>query len=1100
MPQHRLTIYEASAGSGKTFTLALEYIRLLIDNPENYRYILAVTFTNKATDEMKQRILKRLFGLANGLADSEDYLRLIAQSRPHLDEKVIRERAQMALQNITHHYHYFRVMTIDSFFQLVMRGLARELGLTANLTVDLRQEEMESMAVDRLVESINDDKDQLLAWLLDFVSQQMEEGRSWNVIEKIKSFGVNIFKEIYQMHAQHLVEFKKHPDAFKHYEKSLRNVVKEADNMMKEESAAFVQAMNQRGIKDADFSRASSNAPAYYARLSEGIERWTDEKMPNNTIRKIIDGEAKNLIRSADRDSEKGKIIQNIVPPMLAATEVKRKEQVARVLTAKLTLGQIKELQLLDRIEEEVRKLNEETNSRSLDSTKKLLADLIKGSDAPFIYEKIGGQLKYIMIDEFQDTSVVQWKNFEVLLRECMSHHKGSLIVGDVKQSIYRWRSGDWQILQHLVHGGGEAVEAKPLDYNFRSDPYVVCFNNDFFTHIAPLAEEMVARTMEINLQQPSPQVEVIKDIGRVYANVYQKSPSGKEDKACGAVHVRFAAKQSSNQSFMADMVARALQELLEAGVPRQSIAVLARSNSQIQELATWFQQHTVTVHGKEQRVRMVSDQAFRLDASSIVMNIVNAMRFLLQPSDLLTLRALTQAWSLHGETDNSPLPLLQKEVREQLLHLSLTDMALQLHHLLHLDKCSEEDAYVCAFMDQVLRFVKENSSDLTDFLVEWDKSIHSSSIQSSDIDGVRMLTIHKSKGLEYEYIIMAQCTWKMELPSSLLWVRPQVAPFSQLKFLPVRLYSSQLKRSLYRDDYLQEYVMNVVDSLNMLYVGFTRAKYRLYVLGTYDVSSPSFQLIRSTLTKMGEVRPCYRVEDNEEEKSLQMDFVAEGMGGEVRHPSATISQVDSTPSSDSVSSLTNEGVNVFDVHETLLPATFASYPLQAVFLQSNDSRAFVSSDEEEQSSWSHINTGNIIHALLSQLRTVDDLPRALNDLHYDGWLYGEEWSREQLETFLQSQLSHPEVAEWFAPQWQVLNERPILYRNEEGELHQARPDRVVTNGMNTLVIDFKTGEPRPSHHQQVLHYMNLLQQMGYPHVEGRLWYLKDNRIVKIKV
>ena len=601
-----ITIYKASAGSGKTFTLAVEYIKLLVLNPQNYRNILAVTFTNKATEEMKTRILGQLYGIGNALPDSEDYMDCMRQAFPKMGDTMIRQRAKEALDLVLHNYHYFKVETIDSFFQRILRNLARELGLTANLTVALNDSEVEERAVDNIIENISGDDDPLLTWVMDFVTEKIDDEKNWNVIGQIKNFGKNIFKDFYKEHQRELRRIMDDPEFFKRYTNKLRAMRAEANKTMGALAAEYRKIVDERLITDKDFFQGGKGVPGYYAKIAAG--NFTDDKMPNSYVSKAI-ADPICLVRKGTEDNPTSQVIISEIGPLLRRTEEERERQSVVVRSVDLTLGNINELRLLGRIEREVRRINADNNNYPLSNTQKLLNDLIDKQDSPFIYEKIGARLRYIMIDEFQDTSTVQWSNFKVLLDDCLAHNNGSLIVGDVKQSIYRWRNGDWHLLQNLTPENDSRIEIKTLSTNYRSKRNIIQFNNVFFKIASRLSTDDAMATLELG-DAPSPLLLEAQDIARAYGDVVQRV-SAKEaqmdESAAGSVTIRLIpAKEYETQMIME--VGHTLEELLSAGIRPGKTAILARNRKHIRMLANYFQQNAIELNGEPTMVPMVSD------------------------------------------------------------------------------------------------------------------------------------------------------------------------------------------------------------------------------------------------------------------------------------------------------------------------------------------------------------------------------------------------------------------------------------------------------------------------------------------------------------
>jgi ATP-dependent exoDNAse (exonuclease V) beta subunit len=277
----QLTVYKASAGSGKTFTLAREYMTLVIANPASYRTILAVTFTNKATEEMKMRILGKLYEIAHGLPEANDYVNQIQQSLPYLSPKQIQKNAESALYLLIHNYNYFRVMTIDTFFQSVLRNLARELDLTANLRIELNDYQIEQHAVDELIESL-EDTDRLLFWIMDYIKENIDDDKSWNVIGQIKKFGENIFKDYYKAHSNKLTELMEQEDFFKDFTDRMKKMRNKAKEQLKEIAATFFDSLEEEGFTSDDLAGKTRGIWSYFNKLKNG--KYSDDDLHNDTF------------------------------------------------------------------------------------------------------------------------------------------------------------------------------------------------------------------------------------------------------------------------------------------------------------------------------------------------------------------------------------------------------------------------------------------------------------------------------------------------------------------------------------------------------------------------------------------------------------------------------------------------------------------------------------------------------------------------------------------------------------------------------------------------------------------------------------------------
>ena len=1092
-----LTVYKASAGSGKTFTLAVEYIKLLVSDPQNYRYTLAVTFTNKATQEMKLRILSKLYGIANSLSDAEDYYKKVSEAFPQLSEKVIRNRAADALAMLVHDYNAFRVETIDSFFQRVLRNLARELGLTANLQVMLNDYEVESQAVDNIIENINTENDPLLGWIMDFINERMTDDKSWNVISQIKEFGKNIFSDFYKNHQDKLHSIMDDAATFRKYTSSLRALKAKADKTMKDFADRYAAIASHAGLTDQCYSHGHSNAPGYFENLASGHYFGDSPKMPNAYILKGI-ADYNSLVKKADINNPESQVIFSEVGPLLEEAEAARKKAAVTAVSVQLTLQNINQLRLLGRIEQEVNNINTANNDYPLSNTQKLLNSLIDKSDSPFIYEKIGGQLRYIMIDEFQDTSTIQWENFKVLLDDCIAHQNGSLIVGDVKQSIYRWRDGDWTLLQGLTpENYPDKVRVENLDTNYRSQSNVVDFNNAFFSK----ASELTATTSFADLSEKHMKDDILHEalqIKYAYEDVAQKVPANKPK--AGLVSVALL-PNDSYEALMVSKVQATLEMLLGQGIPENKIAIIVRKNKHIKFLADYFLHNAITVNGRSFKVNMVSDEAFRLDASLAVCVIVKAMVLLTNPSDKLTQAFLAKAYATILAQENgsqlseadlflndkgvaAALPEELTAERSTLLSMPLIDLAEKFYSIFHLKVLNSESAYVCAFFDQLAGFLQNHIAGIDAFIEEWNESLCSKSIHSDEIDGIRLLTVHKSKGLEFDNVIMPYCDWQIEDRRDILWVEPGLAPYNELAVVPVNVNPKQLQMSVYAEDYEREHLKNLVDNLNVLYVAFTRASRNLFVIGKKDSSDYPSMTLQTILPQLAEL---HMEEEEAEDGTLTYSF-------------GSLSPSKVSPKDDEADE--NQEPNVFLQKSKGIDITIDDTTSKVDFQQSHDSSDFITPEDEledKQRIQEYIQTGNILHQLFAAIHDYTDVDAAIDQLEYDGILYNHPMTRQQLKAFIEKKLAIPQIHEWFSPRWTVMNECSIIYYDVANDrIDKRRPDRVIYDGKEMIVIDFKTGKQNEKHKVQVGEYVSLLQQMGYAHVKGYLWYIRHDDIIEV--
>ena len=1068
-----LIVYKASAGSGKTFTLATEYIKLLVVNPQNYRTILAVTFTNKATEEMKMRILSQLYGIWKELPDSESYTRKV-QQETGLSLPVVRERAGEALHLLLHNYNSFRVQTIDAFFQSVLRNLARELDLTANLRVGLSGDQVEEMAVDLLIDNLKH-TDAILQWLLHYIMESLSDNKSWSTddekrtsfVREIKNFGKTIFRDYYKEHRAELNKKMAEEGFFDHYTQVLRQIRDDAKERMLTIAATYFDTLEQEGFSVADMKSNTRGVSGYFMKIKNGV---FDNSILNTTAVKAMEAPENWYKKDHPRAEELHLLADQVLIPMLRYAEVEREKQWKLYQSAHLTLSHLNNIRLLSSIEQKVKDINNEANVFLLGNTQHLLHSLIQDSDAPFVFEKIGAQLHHIMIDEFQDTSTVQWQNFKVLMLECMSHvGSENLIVGDVKQSVYRWRSGDWRLLNHIEQQfPQEMMEVRPLQTNYRSERNIILFNNNFFS--AAIRQEHDALQ-----EQDTIGAELLRN---AYADVSQQIPDHRDSK--GYVDIRLLPAIDYRERTL-ELLKEHIVTLLGCGIPQNKIAILVRTNDTITLIANYFSEHLP-------EVSIVSDEAFRLDASVSVQLLINALFLLTHPTDSLTKANIIKSYHQDVLCDNlSDADLLIKSIHadhllpesyikhfEELLMLPLYELVEQLYMIFQLHRLKDQSAYLCAFYDCLMEFTRDNSTDIDAFIETWEQELHKKTIQSDELNGIRVLTIHKSKGLEFDNVLLPFCDWRLERVDT-IWCEPQEEPFSQLPVVPVD-YSQKMLGTIYEKDYQNEHLQLTVDNLNLLYVAFTRACKNLFVIGKRNAGKTRSALIERVLP---ELTLDGAVLDGIEDQNTDV-FFSYGMLYTDQEEKRRTTE------------------NVFLQSSDQIPVEMAVFGNKTEFRQSNKSREFVETDDETAQQ-GYIKTGSILHYVFSTIRTTEDVPEALRQLEQEGVLYDEEITVAKLSSLLTKRFAAPRVKEWFSGKWTLYNECSIIYTDEHGEVCERRPDRVMSDGNRMIVVDFKFGHPRPEYQEQVKEYMTLLKQMGHQQVEGYLWYVYSNQIEPVK-
>ncbi len=1053
-----LKIYKASAGSGKTFTLAVEYIKLLVANPLSYKHILAVTFTNKATAEMKERILSQLYGISNSLPSSESYFNILHASFPNLSEKEIRERTGKALKMILHNYSHFRVETIDSFFQTIMRGLARELELSGDVTITLDSEQLLDEAVENLIKKLTPTSKEML-WLVEYIEEHLSNDKSWHISNTIKDFAKNILSEVYQEEGEELrMQIDANNGAFlADYRKTIKSIEKEILDTAHKCAESFFAIAKESGLTIDDFYQKKSGVWGFFTKLNKD-----EYPIANSYVNNCVQNPEKLSKSTALSTEQRLEIVS-----LIEQANIMREKNLPILNSCRLSTQRFHQLRLLNSIAKILHEENNRENRFLLAQTTYLLGKMITGNTS-FIYEKIGTEIHHIFIDEFQDTSSLQWKNFKVLLHDTISRGNMCLIVGDVKQSIYRWRNSDWSILNNLENEfPGYPINCNTLKINRRSERRIIDFNNKLFSSAA----------QQISKQYTNELGESGEELIRAYSDVEQEILSDKPQS--GYVEVRMIDKKDGTfEENVYKQLVETLDTLLnKKGVRPADITILVRKNKEIAPIAQlfgeYFPEYSIT-----------SDEAYQLSTSTALNILIAALRYISTPEDKINTAYLVSRYNIavknihaniteattNTEVENG-LPQEFHQQIENLRQKPVYEILEQLILLLKLHTIKGEEAYIYSFLDHSAMFLKENPAAIDEFLKHWDEEISQKSISASESDGVRILSIHKSKGLEFHTVIIPFCTWELTGGGhrNILWCKPDTPPFNTISLLPID-YQSKMLDSIYKKEYNHEYLYQLVDNLNLLYVACTRAGKNLIIFS--EKSGGRGDTISKRLPSLLESISSDDAHFNSEEQIFTY--------GEI-----VPSQIKERKESD----------NPFTITPDSIVQKFASYDNKLSFKQSRNFMRFLAREKEEKKTLEYIARGELLHELLSKLRTGTELSRQIKKMQLQG-IISTEAEKENIEKLIKKALNNPLAKEWFSGKYKLYNECIILHKNEEKDY---RPDRVMVSGNKAIVVDFKFGTPRHEYHSQVQKYMSLLEHMGYTDVTGYLWYIYNNKIEEVK-
>ncbi len=1059
-----LTLYKASAGSGKTFMLAVRYIALLMQNPDCYKNILAVTFTNKATGEMKQRILGQLYGISRRLKESDVYLQEIKKIiKTNASDDELRINAGKVLEKLLQDYGHFRVETIDSFFQTVLRNLAKELQLGANQSLELDTEAVIEEAVDSFLKNLPSNSMEIKL-IIRFIEEKIQDDNDWKIDKELKSFASQLFKEVFIEKGDRLRTILKSPNKIIDYRNRLSD---ERDKILKDRA-------DQIHVLGQEISYALHNQAVDSSQMVNHaynlIKSMDDDsffvKIGRNTMENCLIDPSKFFKKTTlDKRPDLVSFAADFIAPRLQKAKELGSEYIYMNNSYSAALDYLYELSLLLDIRNEIDRLNADQGRFILADTCNLLSKMEEG-DTSFVFEKTGSFTRNIMIDEFQDTSKLQWQNLRILLTECLAQGNESLVVGDVKQSIYRWRNSDWNILNTGIESELKSFVPETINLitNRRSYYNIIDFNNLFF----PIASKVCSDTC----------VEYINDsfpsLGIAYSDVRQQSPSV-EKKGYVKVSMHPA---DDDKEYMLKQMANEVIRLDKMGVNQSDITILTRGKKEIAQIANYF-----AVNHPE--YKMISNEAFTLEASDAVRILIDALCVIGDKSDGVALFDLIMLWNRTVCKKEIPageiLPAREKdflpaeftEGKDVLRQMPLYELVERLYNIFELEKVSGQDDYIFTLLDSVANYLKSHHNSINDFVDFWNEQLHSATIPTVTVDGIRLMTIHKSKGLEFHSVIVPFCDWSFIInnKSAQLWVEPQVAPFNELPLLPVG-FNSRLKDSVFSLDYNNEYGQVIVDNLNLLYVAFTRAKCNLIVMGQKKRMFGAYNIITSCLS----VQTVFELQKNDDK-----DMIFEN-GEIVPH----------------IESKIKVSENPFEQKSENFMVRMQSFGIRSCFKQSNQSIRFIHPDEadaDEALREEYIKTGNLLHRLFSTIRTIDDIDREVEKLLLQGVISDRE-TAEKIGKMVHKAVSTPPASEWFGGRYRLYNEASILFRNGSS-IQSRRPDRVMIDEESTIVVDFKFGSEREDYMYQVREYMDLLRRMGKKNVSGYIWYVYENKIIE---
>lgn len=1065
MSEGTLTIYSASAGSGKTHKLTGIYLEKLFRSGFNYRRILAVTFTNKATAEMKNRILEELSRLASG-SDSkflEDLLVATGKSEARL-----RSEAGEILHLILHDYSRFNVSTIDSFNQKIIRAFARDVGLNSGYKVEIDHSRILLEAIENVINSA--DHDPLVRnWLTMFARATIEDGKSWDIKRSIRGLSGELFNEKFRLLPEEAKKKTGDKELLVSYINELKALRSGFLKTMKELGSECRAYFDTFGLTDDMFFQKTKGVPGFVRAALGGAPR-----QPNSYVRAINDTPPKWT---------SGKLPPALESALNAGLEKTMKsmiqyydDNIVLFNTAEQVLANIYILGILSDVINQVRLITKNENTFLLSDAGELIYLITREDQAPFIYERTGNTFNHFMIDEFQDTSVIQWESFRHLIWNSMSEGFDNLVVGDIKQSIYRWRNSDWHTLNSLkLSADGKRFLPIPLETNYRSFSNIIRFNNALFTVIPYLLD----KEME-NDRQPT----CFRDL---YAEAVQKDPGKKPG---GYVRLEFI--DDTDEMDWTEHVLQLLPGLIETiqdkGYKASDIGILVRDNTEgAVVLKTMIDYSMYCPPGKREKYNynIVSSESLLLVNSPAIGFIIALIRIIDNPDDMISRAMMIRNYLLAtgkygaGEADISRenledtasrvFPAGYEDFINNTRYETLWDITEKTISFFGLGDYPGNVPYLNTFQDHVATHGMAGNPGLHSFLDWWDEEgMKKSVILPENLESIRVITIHKSKGLEFKVVIMPFISWNLDhkpLHTNILWVSPEVSPFNMLGIVPVR-YKSDLENTIFAKDYHDEKVAAYIDNLNLMYVSFTRTVniFIGFSPASSGASTRMAGLLREAVTYTGEF-------DGYPEAFLYNHF--DESSGVFELGTLTGSEIGPV-SGDAVSMLH------YPVHDN---SGSLKIKLHWEDYYQDDAAAEI----REKVSY-----GKIMHEIFSGILTSEDVGRAIRKKVLEGKIPG--YEEDALREKIESLLADPRVKGWFDKGLEIYNETSFLMPGSG----MKRPDRIILRNGRVTIIDFKFGLESDTHVRQVSQYKYIIEKMGYPVDQAFLWYVDAGKIISV--
>jgi ATP-dependent helicase/nuclease subunit A len=1009
---------------------------------------------------MKDRILFYLDEFANGRKNelAEELKKELRQ-----DDSTFQERSRDVQREILHNYSQFSISTIDAFFQKVIRSFTREAGIMGDYRLEIEQDLVLEEVIDDLIDELGANEE-LTKWVVEFAKDSLENERAWDVRLSLREFAQEIFREEFKVIEDLIINETNDRNFFGELKTKLNQDRYGFINFISGKAKNALTIIRSNGLIRDDF-KYGGGIFNFFAKAAgiKSVSDFDEEKKGKRSGNEFL-----KIANWPDKDTKNATLILSLAEkqmlPLLEEINSYWQSNYKKALSSELALSKFYSFGIISDISRKLIEYKERNNVMLLADAPKFLNGVIADSDTPFIYEKVGSFYRNFLIDEFQDTSGYQWKNFLPLLTNSLDQGNRSIVVGDVKQAVYRWRGGDLKLLQQQVEQqiGKERVNTVELDTNFRSGANIIDFNNRLFKNASSIVENFTGG----ELTEAS------------FRDVVQKVFNKHE----GFVEIQFIPNEEDKdwQETVLEQLPKRLEQLQLMGVKLKDIAILVRKNYEGQQIANMLLQYKNSEEAKPDcSYDIVSNESLRLDGAASVNLLLAALRYMQFPEDAIARAQLSYEFSRIKPTGvqlsevfkvssqvffENGLPDAFTKSKAWLKRLPLFELTETLIDIFKLGEVEGELSYLQAFQELVLEFYSRERNDVGAFLEWWEENKTKKSLQvSGEVDAVQIITVHKSKGLQFKYVLIPFCSWSMDHERRpLLWVDSDQQPFTGAGHFPIE-YSSKIKDSYFAPFYEEELTRTYLDNLNLLYVAFTRAEHALLVTAPFYKNFRGGSSQQYSVAKLlFESIDC----DLEFRKNWNENLLTWKAG---------------------------ELVAVKDEKKIdAEPLQLKVYPVSRWRDKLVIKRQSESYFSEAPEKLERLQRGIHMHTVLSRIRYTEEIPDMLKALTLEGLITEDE--QEPLSEQLKELLGNTIIKDWFSKSWTVRTEVPIILPGGD----ENRIDRLMTNDKKAIVVDFKTGVHSRDDLQQVKSYMNILRQMNFTDVEGYILYLKDREVINV--